>query len=400
MNNPKEVFSVVKNEREVVEIEEESNNLSENGRIIRSEFFSLLTDQELQSNQALLETLATNFLAYPNAIFDQLGFLLEKPLFRTQDSQTGHWSYELAMAKTVLNFAEILKTKFAGDNQFIADLVFMIIVSDIGKAGPKVAEADHYSAVVRRMYNHCIFGPEQKAWLMKCNPAEFPAELQPALATISKDSSSGLSDYDLIFKNGVFFALPIEVYFYVLKQTALEKIKAEPELLQHDPELITKIEATFTLTPEEKDFLKLIDSDPQSMPIRRFFTRNHILFGSLFLRQSGLLNSEQQASVLLAMSHHFSQKFLPLDLDLEVVVNDELWIKKCAFLEILDKFSAYLSRWHGKQGEVPTQSIESTRTEIGAHLDKNYADQPQIKQWYEEIFAWMEEIEIFTQFGK
>ncbi len=399
MHNRKEFFSVIKEEGTRVEAEE-ARRLSDYGFVIRSELFSLLTDQALGLDQDLLETLSTSFLAYPDAVFDQLGFLLEKPLFKTQDSQNGHWSYELTMSKTVLNFAEAIKTKFSGNNQLIADLVFMITVSDIGKSGPRVVEADHYSAVVRKMYNHCIFGPEHKTWLMKCNPADFPVELQQALANISRDDSAGISDYDLIFSNGVFFALPIEVYFYVLKQVALKKITDDPQLLQQDPDLVIKIEETFTLKPEERAFLKLMDSDPQSMPIRRFFTRSHILFGSLFLKQPGLLNLEQQALVPLAMSHHFSQKILPLDLDIETVINDELWVKKCAFLEVLDKFSAYFSRWHGAQGEIPIQSINSTKNEIRDHLDKNYSDQPQIKIWYEEIISWMEETEIFTQFGK
>lgn len=99
----------------------------------------------------------------------------------------------------------------------------------------------------------------------------------------------------------------------------------------------------------------------------------------------------------MAMSHHFSQGNLALTIDRGVVIDDDDWIKQCAFLEILDKFTAYYSRWHGENKQ---KSVDATYNEIVDHLNKNYSDEPQIKGWYQDIFSWMNESGIFTWFDK
>ncbi|MFZ5438055.1 MAG: hypothetical protein ACOZAK_03315 [Patescibacteria group bacterium] len=395
MSNKEKFFSVVKKERE--EVEEKSGKLNDYGQVVRSDLFSLLEDQKLLFDQNLLEDLRTSFSTYPSAIFNQLGFLLEKPLLKTHESQNGHWSYELSMIKVVLRFAEEIKANFSGDNSFIADLVFMVAISDIGKAGPVLVESSNEpAAVIRRIYNHCLFTKEHRDWLLACDPASFPEDLQPALATISRETTpTGLSDFDLIFKNGVFFALPIELYLYVLRQVALEKVKNEPKLLEQDPDLGEKITATFSLTTLERDFLISIGNDPQAMPIRRFFTRSHVLFGDLFFQRGGFLTPDQASLVPMAMSHHFSQDNLSLLVDREQIITDQKWIKQCALLEILDKFTAYYSRWHGEDRQ---KSIDATFNEVMNNLQKNYSDYSHLKDWYEEVFVWMSNVGIFTWF--
>jgi len=360
--------------------EKKDNKLTDAAKQIRSELFELLTHPDVQ-NTKLSETLKQSFLAYPSSLLNQLGFLTEEPVFKVHEDQRCHWGYEVSMAKKVLDHLPWIKEFFKADDKFIADLLFMIFISDIGKAGPFEAKDGQPEAVVRRIFNQAIFRKRHQQWLLECDPAKFHEELHESLAQISKKTpENGISDYDAIFKNGIFFMLPLEIYFYVLQQVASEEAGENEDLQRKSLEL-------FSLSSEEREFLVNIGKDPKTTPMRYFFTTSHIQFGEFFLQRVGLLNKDQSSLVDMSLSHHFSQGITASLVDLNVVINDQDWIKKVAFLEILDKFEAFLYRWRDQSLE---EARKSAYNEIMFQLGKNYPKFPHLKDWYHEVFVGME----------
>ena len=345
------------------------------------DLFGLLQDQHLtEINPEVIPLLKESFFSYPPSLFNQLGFLAEEPVFRSQEQQKGHWFYEKCMAQKALEFSPQIKEWFGEDDAFIADLVFMIIVGDIGKAGP-VEVADHEpEAVVRRIYNQAVFHKKHKQWLIGKTPADFPPEIRGQLELLSKETatSGSLSPYETVFSRGEFFALPLEAYLHVIQQVSLEEADGDLELQE-------KAQKLFSLTPEEREYLVTSGRDPQTTPMRRFFTTSHITFGDMYLKQQGLLNEHQLSLVDQALAHHFSQGMVPQGLDVRNVL-EEKWVKVTAFLEILDKVQAGYSRWQGSHaGEV----LEKNRSLIETGLAQNYPGMKTLLQWYGETFDWM-----------
>jgi len=85
------------------------------------------------------------------------------------------------MVDRTLACAEKIKEFFDRDDRFISDLVFMIVVGDIGKAGPVPGDQSSSAKVVSRIYNQAIFHGAHQTWLKSCDPNTFPAELDQAM---------------------------------------------------------------------------------------------------------------------------------------------------------------------------------------------------------------------------
>lgn len=374
--------------RAVEHRESEEKVLHKAGQQALLDLFGLLQDPHLSEiNPELIPVLKESFFSYPPSFFNQLGFLSEEPVFRSQEQQKGHWFYEQCMAQKVLEFSPQIKEWFGENDAFIADLVFMIVAGDIGKAGP-VEVADHEpEAVVRRIYNQAVFHKKHKQWLVGKSSADFPPEIRQQLELLPKEPHSleSPAPYYRVFSLGEFYNLPIDAYLYVIQQVSLQQAGDDPELQE-------KALRLFSLTPEEREYLVTSGRDPQTTPMRRFFTTSHITFGNMYLKQEGLLNEHQLSLVDQALSHHFSQGMVPSELDVRKTM-DEKWVKVTAFLEILDKVQAGYSRWQGSQ---PNEVLEKNRSLIEKGLEQNYPGMEHLREWYGKTFDWMVKSGILT----
>lgn len=373
----------------------EDEVLSENGLKVKRSLLTVIESYKANSPE-LANLVLQKLEQYPGQLFDQLGLVIESPIFKAQEGQKGHWIYELTMVDRTMACAGKIKEFFGRDDRFISDLIFMIVIGDIGKAGPVPGDEGPEAAIVSRIYNQAIFHGAHQAWLKSCDPSSFPAELDQALARIDRNEpeNGGVSQWDFIFKNGAFIGLPIEVYLYVLKQVALTKLNGNPVL----------VERLFSLHYKEKEFLSEHGFNPTTTPIRKFFTASHIQFGLDFLSREGFLDAEQKQLVLLALAHHFSQGELPAGLDVETLLNDEDRLKTCAYLEILDKVDAVFHRGAvvaggPKDEDAKKAAVDSAvniaNTEIQTNLSRNYPDQVRLREIYSAVLSVMKQAGVF-----
>lgn len=374
----------------------EDEVLSEAGAQVKQSLFAIV-ERYHDSNPALAGLVLAEINSYPDQLFNQLGLVTESPVFKAQEGQKGHWIYELTMVERTLVCAEQIKAFFDRDDKFISDLIFMIVVGDIGKAGPVPGDQSSAAGVVSRIYNQAIFHGAHQGWLKSCDPNTFPAELSPALARIDRiePENGGVSQWDFIFKNGAFIGLPIEVYLYILKQVALTKLNGSPN----------QVEELFSFHTGEREFLSDHGFNPTTTPIRKFFTASHIQFGQEFLSRDGFLSEERKKMVLLALAHHFSQAELPTGLDVSELLNDEHQLKTCAYLEILDKVDAVFHRGAvitGGQSEEENRqraidsAVNIAHTEIQTNLSRNYPNQEKLKEVYALVIVAMKDAGVFN----
>lgn len=374
----------------------EDEVLSENGAQVKNSLFAII-ERYQDSNPVLAELILAEVKSYPDQLFNQLGLVTESPVFKAQEGQKGHWIYELTMVDRTLACAEKIKEFFDRDDRFISDLVFMIVVGDIGKAGPVPGDQSAAAKVVSRIYNQAIFHGAHQAWLKSCDPSTFPAELDQAMARIDKNEpeGGGVSQWDFIFKNGAFIGLPIEVYLYILKQVALTKLNGQPH----------QVNDLFSLQESERAFLSEHGFNPTTTPIRKFFTASHIQFGQQFLTREGFLSEERRRLVVLALAHHFSQAELPNGLKPDDLLNDEHQLKTCAYLEILDKVDAVFHRGtivaSGENDEETKQkaidsAVNIAHTEIQTNLSRNYPNQERLREVYTLVIVAMKDAGVFN----
>jgi hypothetical protein len=345
--------------------------LNDGGAQIAKELKELLNNLDLHLDESLRFALARNFANYSTSLLNQLGLLHKLPIFRNGTAKlASQFSYELTMVRSVLANQEKVKGILGGDNQSIADLVFAILISDIGKAGPIKSNEGYPSAVIERIFNQAIFTEVHKEWLKNASPDSFPTPMKETIEALPE------ADRKNIFENGVFFALPIDAYLHVIKQVAFASAKESKEL-------IAKAEELFTLTEKERNFLLLLGVNTEKTPTRSFFTNSHIRFGRLFMSRKGILNAEQKKVVPMALSHHLSQGVLPKGMDVNSFLNDRALLRNTAFLEILDKFDAFYSRF--KEKGVDAARASTWKAILGG-LNDNYNQYPDFLTSYREIF--------------
>lgn len=367
---------------------------AEGAEVLRC-ILELISKESPRISETLRHLLHESLRTFNPAILNQLGLLLEAPIFAANPEQKGHWQYELSMVKAVLEHAQKIQKLFGCGEELIVDLCFMIIVSDIGKAGPISVKGDGPESIIYRIFTQAIFFEKHRDWLRNAydpttpdnlKPGYFPPDLAPALATISRETTGNapLSKFSETFQSGFFFALPIEAYLHVIKTIALE-------IAHDDADLAIKAEQLFTLKPEEKEFIASIGYDTQSTGMRKFFTESHIAFGDAFLQKH--CRQDQLPLVELALTHHFSQGVFPRKEFAEQLYTQPDLLKLCAFMEILDKVEA---AYHRMQERGIAVAISSVSNDIFKQLATNHPEHPELSEVYQEMLSFMIEQQIFT----
>lgn len=297
--------------------------------------------------------------------------------------------------KAILEHAATIQKLFDCGEELIVDLCFMVIVSDIGKAGPVVAVGQGPESVVGRIFTQAIFFEKHRDWLKQAydqespdglRPGAFPPEMAHVIANISREpkANGAPSDFSAIFQSGIFFALPIEAYLHVVKTVALETAS-------NDERLSEQANTLLTLRSDEKQFLTEIGYDPATTRIRRFFTESHLNFGRAFLLKH--CTPDQLPLVELALTHHFSQAIFPNPEFAHALYSQPELLKLCAFMEILDSVEA---AYHRMQGNDINAAIASTTHAIFNQLRINHPDHPELLVVYQDMIDFMVNKLIFT----
>ncbi len=352
--------------------------LNDVGAVVAKELDKIINDPEHPLEPGLKFVLAHSFAGYSPIMINQMGLLLEEPKFKTTGKLASHFSYELSMVKNILINEKKVKELLDGDSQMIADLVFAILVSDIGKAGPMEVREGQPSAVVRRIYNQAIFTEQHEEWLKHTDVGKWPEEIRVLVEAMSEE------DRKTVFVKGAFFPLPIDAYMYVVRQVAIDSANGQEDKIREANNLLS-------FTKEEREFLLAINVDSEKLPIRSFFSNSHIRFGRIFLSREDLLDDDQRRMVPTALSHHFSQAVLPKGMTAEIIMSNRKMLLEVAFLEILDKFDAFYCRFKDAGREI---ARESTWKLISRSLNFNYPQYPELLETYDGMFKAMIDSEI------
>lgn len=350
-----------------------SDLLKRNGNLIREKLRKILEKEDLNLDQELRDLLQSEFDQYKAEILDQLAVLDQPLIFKTNGKQDSQLAYEVKMGQLVLAKASQVKNVLQLNNQELVEIFSAILLSDIGKAGPKTPTQPE-ELVVGRLFSQAIFSEIHKVWLKKTRPSQLPPNIKNLLRQLNGKEIFG------IFLRGEFKQQPIDFYLYVIKQIALE-------LAGQNENLKIEAEKIYTLTEAERFLLLSLGADPKTQAIGKFFTWSHITFGERFLSR----NDVPRNLVNLALAHHFSQGVLPKGLDLQATLKDEELLKKIAFLEILDKCDAFGSRFRIEEHQtIRNKTWGFIQTQLGI----NYPDQPQLISLYRAIFESMIDQEI------
>lgn len=403
-------------------------------------------------SQELEKLLGTEFadwaLTLPKEIFQQIE-ALHQPSILNNKNENNHWQYELNMVRAVCELRREILLFFnvpeSGPEytQFMQELLFMIIISDIGKAGPEKYSEKKPSAVAARIYNNVILENKhgekikevgikelfsksseqfygstvitqrvrqiiyQISGSKKKSFREFAAAItnsQKSNTTLISEMSEQLQE---ILEGGKVRSLPIELALIVARKIAItELIESEQNGqklgIRKKRKQITQIRKTFSLTDAEKQFLDSHGFATDTRPIGDFYSQSHIQFGKQFLFSLNLTGRLRNRA-LLGLKHHFVQGVLPDSRE-----NNALFIRRSktdpnilrdlkivAFLEMLDKVEASVHRppyGNPFTGENPEKFMQAIKQNLKTNYTKNHE---YLASVYEEVFTAMQNMGIF-----
>ncbi len=379
----------------------------------------------------------------PEEIFKQIS-ALHRPSMLNPDQNRNHWKYELNMIRSIVPLKEEVLDFFEVDAnakiEFLKELFFMIIISDIGKAGPVLLNSRNSNAVVPRIYNNLILESkhgnavreiceraldDSKASEVVAEPSE-KRKIRSALRSILR-INSGLrrktirslfqrpriinastagalqSQLELFLEKKQATAMPIELAMIVAREIA----ESETE----DQSQKERIARCFRLRRGEARFLKRYGFDVKTTPISKFYTEAHIVFGRDFLRSlASKLGNRLMNRAMLGLRHHLAQGAYP-DPDEEIMsfiarskesLPERRDLKIIAFLEILDKVEAAIHR-PGSTNPFASEDPEVFLRAINKHLIDNYSNgvsgdqSTYLFSIYQEVFAAMQQMGIFQK---
>ncbi|GIK84249.1 MAG: hypothetical protein BroJett025_08710 [Patescibacteria group bacterium] len=408
----------------------------------KEETSSKFSDIQLTFAKELEELLGPEFsqwaLSLPKDIFHQID-VLHQPGLLNSDQLQNHWDYELNMIKAVIShrneILQLFEVEEVKSTEFLQDLIFMIVISDIGKAGPINYNPKHAAAVVPRIYNNLILegkhGKSVKEIGIKTlfakkvyGSTEVTKEIRRIIFKISgvksvrflrriifgRDSTNesvleGLSPrVKEILKQGNVRALPIELAFIIAREIAIQEVLDSTQSDREKTQRIQEIKKCFVLSRAEKVFLLQQGFKPDTEPIGNFYTNSHIIFGKKFLFTKSLgLNEHFRERAKVGLRHHFVQgAFADSPKKMEEFIRaskidarEKRDLRLVAFLEMLDKVEASLHRpaaGNPFTGEDPQKFLVA----IESNLKQNYQNNWEyLFSVYKEVFESMQQIGIF-----
>lgn len=303
------------------------------------------------NNQELVDYLHHYCPEISEAIWTQL-HILDEPAIELQlrdpelqhDQREGavtHLHYELEMVKLVLTFQEFIEQFVFQDDrtpisfgqfellpqEVIPRLVFMIMLSDVGKAGFTQLQPGEMPPILQ-IYTHVVMDPVRHgSWLKTHVHDQLPVELQDAVTYVNNQEDL----HKQVFGAGNFGMAPMRLALYCAEQVFMESF---PES--------TQFRSYFQVSEAMIQDLAAIGMDVDRTLMKDFWTAAHLLSGEKFFAGDAVADADKKVA-LLSLLHHYSQGVLPhgaSGLDL----NDPRAIKLIALTELLDKADANCHR--------------------------------------------------------
>lgn len=318
-----------------------------------------------KSHSELVAHLKEQYPSLTDAIWHQLQILdqpsvearLKSKASEKPDSEPQtHLAYELEMVKVVLAYQEHIEEFIFGNDKtaldfgtltilpddLISRLVFMIMVSDIGKAGSYEVEEGGGSPILD-IYTHVIMDATRHGeWLKNNRQHEFPPELEAAVAYLRQNPSVEQQ----VFTAGNFGLAPIRLALYCAEQ-----------VFANDFPNAADERRLFQVTDETIHTLNEIGIDINTTYMRDFWTFAHLFCGELF-SQGDAVHTEDKSAAVLAFMHHNSQGARP-QLSDQMHFDDPRTMKLIAITEYLDKADANIHRSHKKDLSAVTVMTEN-----------------------------------------
>lgn len=418
---------------------------SESGELQKS---MLQKDFAAELGASLGEEFAIWVNNLPQEIFQQIE-VLHQPSVLNPNRESNHWDYELNMIRAITKVKEKVLQFFEIDSDdssdFLKELILMIVVSDIGKAGPIQYKALHAAAVVPRIYNNLILESKHgEAVRAICEQAVGDTKKRPGKGDV-KDLET-LAEVmtmthikRILRRTGNFFsivelrklfsiyhwwedthererlnaqltaflvhqnatAMPIELAMIVASKIALQDVNGQQTILSSSAK---DIQACLQLRRNEIQFLKKYGFDTETTSIGYFYSKGHVVFGKEYLLSLKSKLSERLLNrSLLGLQHHFVQGVSP-DSKEEVMqfvesskTNNLLKrdLHLIAFLEMLDKVEAAMHRppfGNPFASEDPKIFLKAIQTSLSA----NYREHEEyLFSVYQKVFTAMTAMGIF-----
>ncbi len=386
----------------------------------------------VELGKSLTQEYAMWVRSLPQEIFVQIE-ALHQPSILNPDQNKSHWKYELNMIRSVVAVKDAVLQFFEVDEgketEFLQELIFMIIVSDVGKAGPRLYNPKHAASVVPRIYNNLIlekkhgeavreicmqalfnekvFDEQKTTWdinrILRKNSGFF--SIAPLKRIFSKFGSKDKWKREKLKPQLAAFleeekalSMPIELAMIVARQIA----RSETDDISKREE----IGECLKLGRNEITFLNKNGFNVETTPIGFFYSKGHIVFGKEFLLSlEPKLGERLTKSALLGLQHHFVQGVSIYSTE-EVTVFIERSktevslrrdIKMIAFTEMLDKVEAAMHRPSSTNPfslEDPKIFLEAIKKSIEA----NYSEHAEhLFSIYQEVFIAMRQMGIFEK---
>jgi hypothetical protein len=298
------------------------------------------------SNKEMVAYLRQYFPEVTEIIWGQLA-VLDTPSGVTEQTKKEslsltHLGYELGMIRTVLEFQEEIEQHFFAENDSPIDfgsfqiekrdcirrLVYMILLSDVGKAGGKALSPGE-SSPIAQIYIYLRMEPGKHGeWLKGREPSSFPDECRPALESILQDKELSFQ----VFAAGNFRLAPFRIAMHCASEVALQ-----------DPKQGNAYADLFKVDSETEEALEEIGMNVDTTLMKDFLTQAHLLSAEQLFATDAVPN-ELKDIALLGLFHHYSQGVhLPHTEHIDIT-KDSRGVEVIALLEILDKLDANCHR--------------------------------------------------------
>lgn len=306
----------------------------------------------------------------------------ELPQAQPNEAAQTHLSYELEMVRIALAYQDDIQEFVFGDRldpiefgtfslspkDLTRRLVFMILFSDVGKAGSELLQPGKSSTILQ-MYTHVIMDTERHGkWLRGRSPESLPLELTPALEYIY---SQPVLDQQ-VFAGGNFSLAPISIAMYCAEQVFLETFPNHAEY-----------QSLFQLSQESWNELLMMGMNPDTTLMKDFWTYAHIYCAEIFA-ESGAVRAEDRNTALLALLHHYSQGARPIGAD-ALNFSDPRAVRILALTEVLDKANANVHRSHQNSVAELSALTENMVMPAITKLNKGNDNAPDVKVYRDTV---------------
>jgi hypothetical protein len=326
------------------------------------------------------------------------------------DLENTHLGYELEMIRIVLVYQESIKELLFGQDttpiffgtfelpqeDLIRRLVSMIMLSDIGKAGPELLQ-DGQDSPIMRIYTHVIIDGKHIQQLKRHDFESGEAGFDVFVRNMDNPQSPHYDPerYEQIVDGGNVGFAPIGLVMQIAEQVFVGKYPPD------DPYHTYK--KLFQVDQHTEDELAKLGFSSDKTPMQAFWTGAHLYAAEQLFKSTFRDKKEDFAFAIVGLLHHFSQGVVPKFATQVDIYRDSRVLKLIALMEFLDKADANFHRSHKRTPElVASTTFDMVRANFQNRYKESSANQlpkvTQADQAYQEVASFLEENGVFEQF--